>query len=258
MRVLRCRRGFTVMQLILLLGFLAFAFSFALPLIARARQAAAQAQSQNNIRQIMIAVHSFSDTFQRLPPALGAVQQAEGPLFFHILPFVEQQALYQRAESKVWNAGAYSVSIPTYLNPQDKSAPPGNVYKGWLATANYAASWPVFSDKGGTLNDISDGLSNTIGVTERYQMCNGQPNAWGYPSKYYWAPIFGLYSKARFQVAPPQERCNPMLPQSIEASGIIVGMCDGSSRAISERCSSHTWWLAVDPRDNNPLGDDFE
>ena len=46
-------------------------------------------------------------------------------------------------EGKVWNNAAYSVAINVYLNPQDASAPPGNRYKGWLATCNYAASWPL-------------------------------------------------------------------------------------------------------------------
>jgi len=258
MRTYQLRGGFTMIQLLLLLGLLAFGLALALPFIARLREAAAQAESQNNMKQIVLAMHGYLDAYKLFPPAVGANAQAEGTAFFHILPFVEQADLFQRAGGKAWNNGAYSVPLPVYLNSRDKSAPAGNLFKGWLATSNYAVNWPLLTDKGAGVNDLPDGFSNTIGAVERYQVCNGHPNGWGYSSIYYWAPIFGYYSKARFQVAPEQGRCNPALPQGIDPRGINVALCDGSVRTASDGCSPETWWYAVDPRDNMALGADFE
>ena len=54
---------------------------------------------------------------------------------------------------------------------------------------------------------------------QRYQMCNDSPCGWGYASLYYWAPMFGYYSQAKFQNAPTQTECDPALAQSIGSSG---------------------------------------
>jgi prepilin-type processing-associated H-X9-DG protein len=87
---------------------------------------------------------------------------------------------------------------------------------------------------------------------QRYQLCNGQPTAWGYPSLYYWAPLFAHYSTARFQVAPTQEACDPALAQAI-GSVMNVAFCDGSVRALSGEVRATTWNDLCDPSDGNPL-----
>ena len=53
-----------------------------------------------------------------------------------------------------------------------------------------------------TFGNITDGTSNTLMFAQRYQICNGQPTAWGYPTLYRWAPIFAYYSDGKFQSAP--------------------------------------------------------
>jgi hypothetical protein len=102
-----------------------------------------------------------------------------------------------------------------------------------------------------------DGTSNTIVFAERYQMCKGNPCAWGYSSLYTWAPMFAFYTKGKFQNAPRQDDCNPALPQSADSSGIQVALGDGSARMVNESISPETWWNATDPADGNPLGSDW-
>jgi len=151
--------------------------------------------------------------------------------------------------------------MQVFLNPEDKSAPPNNLYKGWLATTSYAANWMVFGHTAGGTASIPrtfrDGTSNTIVFADRYQMCNGTPCGWGYSSLYTWAPMFAYYSKGKFQNAPTQQQCNPELPQAISSAGIQVALGDGSVRLVSANISSETWWNATDPADGNPLGPDW-
>lgn len=264
------RRGFTLFQLILLLAILLLLLGM-LPLaVLRVRQAAARAQGQNNLHQLTLALQNCADTHQGLlPPVVGAypVDAAgggEGTLHFHILPYIEQQNVYnlsndaneQRYRVSFQNTAAFK--IPTYLAKNDPSAPPGNVYDGWLALCNYPANYLVFQQGGSRFPaTITDGTSNTIFFAERYQMCNGQPHAWGYDGLYYWTPMFEYYSLEPFQVLPPPNECDPERPQGLEKGGINVGLGDGSVRFVSSQISAQTWYFACTPNGGEVLGADW-
>jgi hypothetical protein len=250
------RRGFTVIDLLVTVGGLLFLGSMLAPAVFQVRRAAARTQAANNLRQIGIAVHNYDSASKRLPPIVGkGIQGQHGSILYHLLPFDEEQPLHQKGP--VWQAETMGVVLPLYLDPRDKSAP-GNKYEGWLATTNFAASWLAFG-KGekGIGNAFPDGTSNTIMFAERYQMCNGQPNAWAYDRLYYWAPMFAYHSTAKFQKTPTQAECDPALAQSLDASGAMVVMADVAIRHISDGISPETWRAALTPDGGEPLGDDF-
>jgi type II secretory pathway pseudopilin PulG len=254
----RSPRGFTFIQLLLVLAILAFLAALLLPIVAQFRRAASQQQSLNNLKQLALAVHSVHDVYKKFPPTVGPLANSSGTVHFHLLPFLEQAAVYQSANGAVWKNGVYGTAIATFLDSNDASAPPSNQFKGWLATTNYAASWPVFKQGENSFAQITDGLSNTLMFTQRYQMCGGAPTAWGYPALYLWTPMFGYYSQAKFQSVPKQEDCDPTVPQSLTPAGIEVAMCDGSARYVSDRIGPQTWWNVTDPADGNIIGPDFE
>jgi type II secretory pathway pseudopilin PulG len=255
------RSAFTLIELFVILGLLLFFLGLVFGFVLQVGRAAGNAQTRNNLMQMALALHSANDTYKSLPPITGAFPgnaKNHGTLHFHILPFIEQGNLYQRAEGQVWKNGTYGEVIRVYLDARDKSAPPDNKYQGWLATTNYAANWMVFKQGGASIpRTFRDGTSNTFVFSERYQMCNGTPSAWGYASLYYWAPMFAYYSKGKFQLAPTQDDCDPALAQAIDKRGIHAAMGDGSARFVSPNVSPQTWWFACDPADGNPLGDDF-
>jgi prepilin-type N-terminal cleavage/methylation domain-containing protein len=254
----RAPRGFTFIELLVVLAILGFLLAFLVPVIYQVRQVASRAQSLNNLKQLGLAVHNSIDTYGgKFPPIVGKIGNGNGTIHFHLLPFLDQDNLYRSAGGEVWKNGVNGTVIPLLLNPNDASAPPGNQYKNWLATTNYAANWLVFKQGETTFANIPDGTSNTLMFAERYQMCNETPTAWGYPALYTWAPMFGYYSQARFQTTPKQNECDPTLPQSLSPAGIEIGMCDGSARVISNNISPQTWWFLTDPADGNVLGADF-
>ena len=258
------RRGFTMIELLVILGILAFVLGLLVPVIQQVQRAASRTQSINNLRQLALAINNINAQWKKLPPVVGSFPrqlEKKGTLFFYLLPYIEQDNVYQKADGDVTKNATYGVIIPIYLNHKDTSAPQGNRYKGWLATTSYAANWMAFGNTdGGTAiipTTFPDGTSNTIVFAERYQMCNGTPCAWGYSSLYTWAPMYAYYSKGKFQNAPTQAQCNPELPQAIDRAGIQVALADGSARTVSENISSETWWNATDPADGNPLGPDW-
>ena len=139
------------------------------------------------------------------------------------------------------------------------------IYEGWLAHCNYAANFQVFGNPaknsltGQSLYpaSISDGTSNTIFYTQRYQVCGGDPCGWGYDGGTAWVPAFNYLSQGKFQARPGAGNCDSSLAQGLDAGGIMVSLGDGSSRFVSADVSYTTWWAACTPADNDILGPDW-
>jgi hypothetical protein len=238
------RNGFTVVQLLVILALLLMLLGFLMAALTGVRQAAGRVEGLNNLKQIGLAAHNFHDVYKAFPPA---VDNQSGPVHYHLLPFIEQTPLFQQAGGQVWNKGVNTFPVQVYLDVNDPSAPTGNKFNDWLATSNYAANWLVFQTGGKGILTITDGTSNTLMFTQRYQVCNGTPTAWGYPALYTWAPIFGYYNQGRFQHRPKQADCDPTLPQSIAEGGIQTLFCDASARVISDAASPQNWWGLTTP-----------
>src|SRR5262249_42526671 len=81
----------------------------------------------NNIKQMSLALHNCNDTFGRLPPQGGTYGNAfYAPLFFHLLPFIEQENVAKMA---------------TWL---DTGAAVGGPPPNPATTINVGAIWPTW------------------------------------------------------------------------------------------------------------------
>ena len=50
-----------------------------------------------------------------------------------------------------------------------------------------------------------------------------------------------------FQARPKLSDCNPLIPQTPHAGGMLVGMFDGSVRTVTPRISEEAFWGSVTP-----------
>lgn len=73
--------GFTVVEVLVVMGIIATLIALLLPAILRVRDASAAIESSNNVRQIIIAVHHFDSDYYKLPK----IQSVHGSLYRAIL-----------------------------------------------------------------------------------------------------------------------------------------------------------------------------
>src|SRR5712691_256174 len=90
------RRGFTLIELLVVIAIIAILIALLLPAVQQAREAARRSQCKNNLKQMGIAVHSFHEARNGLPPLLLA--QGRLSFFGLILPYAEGSAIYKQLD----------------------------------------------------------------------------------------------------------------------------------------------------------------
>jgi hypothetical protein len=234
-----------------------------LPAVQRVRMAAARMSTVNNIKQLGLASHSFHDAKGFLPwPGLVASDSAtpeSGPWSYQILPFIEQQNVYNSIVAS--NSTTKNVTLKAFLCPgrnRPGFTPSGTTLAGWGtvgtsqngAATDYALNtWLNNSDNatdgaGGlqaqanikcTLTSITDGTSNTLLIGEKSLA------TWQY------AGNGGSYDETLFSVNGGTNRNGSSVIKDITNASPTTsgrqwgspfdiwpfGLCDGSVRTIS-------------------------
>ncbi len=214
--------------------------------------------------------------------------------FHFLLSHVEQDNVYKLVNPTVDYNHQYDKVVKTFVCPTDTSHTQGKSLttrggaNNW-GVSNYGMNNYVFGDpaNGRTwspgrkemMTTALDGLSNTVFFAEMYGTCgdtavvtNLSGSLWA-DANQEWRPGFNLgpggvgagkgnvtgYPAARkFQVQPHfANNCQMDRPQGIHTGGILVGLGDGSVRFVSAGVSDLTWQRATDPRDGNPLANDW-
>jgi prepilin-type N-terminal cleavage/methylation domain-containing protein/prepilin-type processing-associated H-X9-DG protein len=95
------RPGFTLVELLVVIAIIGILVALLLPAIQASREAARRSQCQNNMRQLGVGILDYESSKKSLPP--GGI--TEGPCCdtqsragwsIFILPYIEEQALYDR------------------------------------------------------------------------------------------------------------------------------------------------------------------
>jgi prepilin-type processing-associated H-X9-DG protein len=172
------------------------------PAVQKVRETAARVNCQNNLKQIGMAVQNYIWAAKVMPAEGGAPAANGGPgntasVFFNLLPFLEQDAVY-----KSTGGPGQDTVLVVFLCPSDFSAsgsPPAGAGQA-LGSYNYNLAvignkkggvFPPFSDPPIRLRPakaMPDGASSTIMAGEHMQWCEdrlgagpapGESNPWG-------------------------------------------------------------------------------
>ena len=145
--------GMTLIEVLLVVAIIGTLVALLMPGIQAARESARRATCLNNLKQLGIAISNYEATKKVFPP--GAIwdrwppkdkRRRHGSILVHLLPYVEQQALYDAFDFKQLdidyavfpgtNQRIGSTRVETYVCPSDDH---DGTFAG-TAVHNYSAS----------------------------------------------------------------------------------------------------------------------
>jgi prepilin-type N-terminal cleavage/methylation domain-containing protein len=310
-KVSRSERGFTLIELLVVMAIIAILIGLLLPAVQKVRETAANMESRNNLKQIGLAVIHLAGQYNgSMPPAAGYFPDVAnlniagspatgnyGTLYYHLLPFLEQDNLYNACGVPAPGAGAHDSSkasgqpLKVFQANLDPTQDPTFDYTSYLVNG-YAffqggLAGPGDVTKVGTANvssargprlpaTFTDGTSNTIGFAEAYAVPNKVPYQWwNYTCRKRVSPVDGVTYNvgptyfADFganytpSITPPFDpglqptAAHTDRPNAYRSSGLNVGLMDGSVRFVNNGVSAQTWVLANYPQDGQVLGTDW-
>jgi prepilin-type N-terminal cleavage/methylation domain-containing protein len=285
------REGFTLVELLVVIAIIAILIGLLLPAVQKVREAAARTACGNNLHQLAIAVHNYAGAYNSaLPPASSAPQGNAQSQLFTLLPFLEQQNMYDAGVQHPQNPGQTWTGIlpgshvyeggfvPTFVCPSDSTNSKQQPTQGGWVGSSYAGNWQLFGAAAWaprfTIANIPDGSSNTVFFAERFAYCPsyGQGCYWADPPASDPAgtgngtvtnplngPIFAYGGNDQLlpQVGITPVQANPSQAQSAHAGTLQVGLGDGSVRGVGAGVGQATWQYAQDPADGQVLGSDW-
>lgn len=141
------RQGFTLVELLVVIAIIGILVALLLPAVQAAREAARRMQCSNHLKQLMLAAHNYHDVYKGFPPgSMGttvqplagntSTQNMTGPIY-HMLPFIEQQPLWNTLQTVNTNPPGSANSVGTVFAA-------GGGYPSWSGVddARYAVILP--------------------------------------------------------------------------------------------------------------------
>lgn len=181
----RAARGYTLVELMLVIAIIGILIALLLPAVQACREAARRNQCTNNLVQISLALAQYEMTHSAFP---AGTLDAGGPVLsqpsgYHLnwivalLPFLEEQNAYHHIDrtASVYdprNLPVRRLNLPILRCP---SGSPGNAFSEYAGVQNDLEA-PINTNNRGVfflnrsirVEDVTDGTSHTLFVGEKF------------------------------------------------------------------------------------------
>ncbi len=261
------RSGFTLVELLVVIGIIGILLGLLLPAVQAVREAARRTQCTNNLKQLGLALHNYHGAHRQIPQA--AYEVGENPVEGDIaslsgwtwgtmvLPFVEQAALFNSFDTRFRPTDAMNIErigtpISVFRCPSEV-AMRVDLVNDFFSFEEYSISIDNYGlnqscDKGLSFRDVTDGLSNTFLLGEKvYTALHAEnpddefgtfslaPSAcisvWALKS---WSDIhLALPSVDTSEIGSPKDIETLLASSSYHTAGAHCVLFDGSVRFIS-------------------------
>ncbi len=187
------RQGFTLVELLVVIGIITVVLAFTLPAIQEARESARRVNCANHLRQIGIALNHYHSVMNAYP--VGCVEW-RGPnpenrqlaWSAFLLPYIEQHGLFDNLNLQLpfddpANAMAAKRSVQLYRCPSGKRRQGpgdralidyGGIFGERIVSPNNPPKGVMLIDQSVRNSEIVDGLSNTLIVAEDSKSTDGE------------------------------------------------------------------------------------
>ncbi len=267
--------AFTLVELLVVIAIIGVLVALLLPAVQAAREAARRMQCGNNNKQLALAVHNYHDTTNYFPPEMLTSPGWGWGAF--ILPYIEQQALYQQlnpgavqalppATTLFGGAPLLQQPVKAFKCPSNQTPPTNSFYSNpnnatnnnGYATSNYVCNqqvMPYWTYPRLRMANITDGTTNVFLIGERKLQADP-------PSNRYTGAIFigigrGSDSQLTFHATTPMNTPSTASTSLTDAStgdttrrlrfaissahpgGAMFAMTDGSVRFVSQSIATN-------------------
>jgi len=168
-------QAFTLIELLVVIAIIAILIGLLLPAVQKVRAAAARAQCQNNLKQIGLAMYNFHDANDHFPLGEPDDDNNNWCWRFWILPYLEQNTLYDAA------VGDPNAAYQPYISPNMGSGNNAQDIDAYTwpqqATNTVTGSWAFPGGVAGTPISIYMCPADIIPVLSTHT--EGSPSYWG-------------------------------------------------------------------------------
>ncbi len=204
------QRGFTLIELLVVIAIIAILMGLLLPAVQQAREAARRSECRNNLKQIGLALANYHEACRTLPPGrIRSNVDGQGRCFSayaHLLPYLDATQLYRQvnfnanSDDPAANGAALGQTIKFFLCPTDSAAVLQSNNVGSTVVNSAVHNYPLctgttlpvsrrnpggvpitgvfFENSNTRLQDVRDGSSQTVCISETVKSIPGGPTVW--------------------------------------------------------------------------------